>query len=222
MKEKTDILFLKKKLNERNDLLKIIAIIAMVIDHVGIVFFPQFVFFRIIGRLAMPVFALGIADGYRHTSSLKNYLLKILAVGIVSQIPYALLLNVVELNILFLFILSLAAIYLVDKKLYLGLIPLFAMPFIFPIDYGWYGMAMILFFYIFKDKKILLIFFSAVLVAAQILLKESYVVAFQMLGIFLAVYFPGNFYKLAMPKIFFYWFYPLHLIALLIIKLIIL
>ena len=40
-----------------HDLLKLVAICSMIIDHIGLFFFPQYVMFRIIGRLAFPIFA---------------------------------------------------------------------------------------------------------------------------------------------------------------------
>ena len=43
--------------------LKIIAALAMVADHVGLMFFPQVRILRIIGRLAYPIFAYMIAQG---------------------------------------------------------------------------------------------------------------------------------------------------------------
>ncbi len=38
--------------------LKIIAVISMVFDHVGDNFFPDQVWMRVIGRIALPIFAL--------------------------------------------------------------------------------------------------------------------------------------------------------------------
>lgn len=56
--------------------LKIIAIISMTIDHIGLVFFPNIIIFRIIGRLAFPIFAYLIAEGCSYTKNkLKRFLL---------------------------------------------------------------------------------------------------------------------------------------------------
>ena len=44
----------KLKTNLDTDLLKLIAILSMVIDHVGSVFFPEYPVFRWIGRLTFP------------------------------------------------------------------------------------------------------------------------------------------------------------------------
>ena len=57
--------------------LKLIAMISMVFDHVGDMFFPDAVWPRMIGRLAMPVFSFCIAEGYTHTKDKKKYLCRI-------------------------------------------------------------------------------------------------------------------------------------------------
>lgn len=207
--------------NDRNDFLKIVAMLAMVADHVGGIFFPFNFGFRIIGRLALPIFALGIANGYRHTSNFPNYLKRILAIGIISQIPYTLLFPNHTLNTLFLFFSALVAIYLIDKKKYAGLIPLSLILYFIPVDYGLYGVAMIVLFYIFKDSPVRLLSSQALLISAYLMSGGIFIQAFQMLGILLVTYLPKNFIKIQIPKNFFYWFYPLHLILLLAIKMLI-
>lgn len=51
--------------------------ISMVFDHVGDMFFPDAMWPRMIGRLAMPVFSFCIAEGYTHTKDKKKYLCRI-------------------------------------------------------------------------------------------------------------------------------------------------
>ena len=55
--------------------LKLIALFAMTCDHVGMQIFPQLLWLRMIGRLAMPIYAFMIAEGCRHTRNRKKYLL---------------------------------------------------------------------------------------------------------------------------------------------------
>lgn len=55
---------------------KIIAMLTMLIDHIGMVLFPDIVILRIIGRLAFPIFAYFVAEGCLHTSNIKKYLLR--------------------------------------------------------------------------------------------------------------------------------------------------
>ena len=52
--------------------IKIIAAIAMVLDHVGAEFFPQIEVLRIIGRLAFPIFAYSIFEGDRKSTRLNS------------------------------------------------------------------------------------------------------------------------------------------------------
>ena len=75
-----------KRLNGNQ--LKIIALVTMTIDHVGMYLLPQFVILRIIGRLSMPIFAYMIAEGCRYTKNKKYYLLLTLGVGLICQVVY--------------------------------------------------------------------------------------------------------------------------------------
>ena len=59
----------------------------MAIDHTGALFFPQLLIFRIIGRLAFPMFAFFIAEGYTHTRSVKRYLTRLAICAVLFQVP---------------------------------------------------------------------------------------------------------------------------------------
>ena len=63
--------------------LKIIAMICMTVDHVGFILFPKQEIFRIIGRLAFPIFAYMIAEGCRYTRNYGRYLGTMAAVAAV-------------------------------------------------------------------------------------------------------------------------------------------
>ena len=65
--------------------LKIIALAAMLIDHVGAVFPGAPFEFRLIGRLTFPIFVYLIAEGFRHTRSPEKFLLRLLAFAIISE-----------------------------------------------------------------------------------------------------------------------------------------
>lgn len=75
--------------------LKIIAMVAMVCDHLGhwllsegIIGTDVCTLMRAIGRLAFPIFAFLIANGYRHSRSRLRYLTRLLAFAVISQIPF--------------------------------------------------------------------------------------------------------------------------------------
>lgn len=66
--------------------LKLLAAALMVVDHVGVIFFPHSLLWRQIGRLSMPIFAYFIAEGCRYTRSPVGYLAKLFACLVVCQI----------------------------------------------------------------------------------------------------------------------------------------
>ena len=80
-------------LNRDTDLIKIVAIISMVVDHGGKMFFPKYQIMRIIGRLALPLFAYCIAVGGVYSKNRLRYLSRILFVGLISQPFYAMALG---------------------------------------------------------------------------------------------------------------------------------
>ncbi|MBQ6559565.1 MAG: hypothetical protein IJL85_01910 [Erysipelotrichaceae bacterium] len=73
-------------------LLKLLAMVSMVFDHVGDIFIPDQEWMRIVGRIAMPLFAFAVAEGYIHTRDRKKYLLRMLVMGMISEIPFDLVL----------------------------------------------------------------------------------------------------------------------------------
>lgn len=60
----------------------------MLLDHAGILLFPEVIWLRYVGRLAMPIFAFFIAEGCRHTKNKIRYFLQVLALGILCQAVY--------------------------------------------------------------------------------------------------------------------------------------
>ena len=66
--------------------LKLIALVSMTCDHVGLQLLPNVLFLRILGRLAFPIFAYMIAEGCRYTRSRKKYLLRMVSLAAVCGI----------------------------------------------------------------------------------------------------------------------------------------
>lgn len=68
--------------------LKIIALVTMTVDHVGLLLMNNYMPFRIVGRLAFPIFAYMIAEGCRYTKNKGKYFLRIFALGLLCQAAY--------------------------------------------------------------------------------------------------------------------------------------
>lgn len=68
-------------------ILKIIAVISMAVDHMGYVLFNNLEWMRIVGRLAFPIYAFLIANGFRKTRSTTKYLINLGLFALISEIP---------------------------------------------------------------------------------------------------------------------------------------
>lgn len=208
--------------------LKMIAIISMFIDHIGYVIFNTFSYFNYIGRIAFPIFAFQISEGYIHTKNLKKYFLRLLLFAIISQIPFMLFHELISidfnLNIFFTLLLGLISIFIYDKLKYKSLAILISI-FIGLLanythcDYGFYGVAIILIFYIFKNNFVnASIFFILATLIKYIIpyIKNGFYYAYLYLFVctiiplvFIAAY---NGKKGKNTKYLLYLFYPFHLL----------
>lgn len=208
--------------------LKLIAIITMFIDHVGYVIFDGFSFFNYIGRIAFPIFAFQISEGYIHTKNLKKYFLRLFIFALISQIPFMLFHKIISnnftLNIFFTLLLGLASIYIYDKSkhkffgivisIIIGIIAEFI-----HCDYGFYGIAIILLFYVFKNNNLLssISFIIAVTINYLIpIIKYGfyniylYLYIFTLIPIIFISLYNGK--KGKNTKYLLYLFYPIHLL----------
>ena len=87
----------------------------------GHTFLGRPTFFNVIGRIAFPIFAFQITEGYIHTKNLKQYFLRLGIFALISQIPFMIFLNSIginkfTLNIFFTLILGLLCITIYDKS----------------------------------------------------------------------------------------------------------
>ena len=205
--------------------LKVIALCSMLIDHIGTVFFPQVLIFSILGRLAFPIFCFFIAQGFAHTSHLKRYGLRLLVFAFLSEIPFDVALKGSwfywkSQNVFFTLFLGLCALWFLEytreKFPFLGLIGVAAISSLAQIlhtDYGWYGVILIVFFYICRDNKLMLWIVFLLLNTGFHVWAHS---AAQVYAAFALI--PLSFYngkRGAHPvPYFFYGFYPAHLLFL--------
>ncbi len=212
--------------------LKLIAVISMLFDHSGYVIFNSFSAFNFIGRLAFPIFAFQLTQGYTHTKNLKKYFLRLFLFAIISQIPFLLFRlkfveNIFVFNIFFTLSLGLANIWLYDKNKILGMISLVSFSTVAELlnfDYGAFGIIIIFIFYAFKNNKVLMNFFFIFAVILKYLFNlliyfntiyfNSYIALciFTILSIILIDFYNGKEGKKV--KYLLYIFYPLHLLIL--------
>ena len=106
--------------------LKWIAIIGMILNHIPIALreviplglqFPMYA----AGGLTFPIMAFFVVEGYRHTSNLRRYMLRIFIFAVIAFIPYVLAFRALRLNIMFTIFLGLLLLYLYDRMKARGL-----------------------------------------------------------------------------------------------------
>lgn len=153
--------------------LKLIAMVCMTVDHVGLMLLPQCTLLRIIGRLAFPIYAYMIAEGCRYTRSMGRYLSMLLLTAAVCQTVYFCAMGSVYLCIMVTFSISVSLIWLLklaqtQKRFWVWLLlaiavyltffvaeilPALAVGSGFGIDYGFIGILLPVAVYLFPDRK---------------------------------------------------------------------
>ncbi len=153
----------------------------MLIDHLGVLYFPGDMVWRTIGRIAFPIFSYQLALGFLHTSNRRKYRSRLLLFGLIAQIPYMLLNpelkpNYFVFNVILLFWFATFVLQVYEQvvksfkennRLIYGsvmallLIILVLLPQIiqiffhdFGLSYGTYGLMMILMFFIVGQRPI--------------------------------------------------------------------
>mgnify|MGYP001451516004 CR=1 FL=1 len=145
--------------NTDTSLLKIIALVFMIIDHVGVAFVPGVRELRVLGRIAMPLYAWCIVVGSDYTRNALKYALRLFVLAVVSQPFYVMALDNswTHLNILFLFCLGVLAIAGIKEKRWGSQFwaPALCMVIaaVLDIDYGLTGLLFILLLYASRGSK---------------------------------------------------------------------
>ena len=132
---------------QRRNILKIIAIITMTIDHIGELIFPELLALRIIGRIAFPIAAYQVAQGYKYSSDLKKYAFRLMLLAWISQVPYNFFMGH-KLNPVFTLLLGLVAIILWNRNKVCKAIALAicVAGVTIPLSYNSYGIFMVFIF----------------------------------------------------------------------------
>ena len=196
--------------------------------------FSLTVVFRTFGRLTAPIMSWFLVQGYLHTSSKKRYAIRLCAFALISQIPFSLVRSNSpwgnELNVIFTLLISFLILCIIDSALdttpkVLLTILLFALSVV--CDWAIFMPFMVLFFYLFRDRRRALIIFYSVL-SLLVVLADIAILCYRgyhwywelwQLGMFffipLLLFYngePGS--RAPFHKWFFYAFYPTHLLVL--------
>lgn len=228
-----------KKLQKINGAqLKYIAFASMFIDHFNKAIITPFLtgtgplnvitrIFDILGRIAFPIFAFMIVEGFFKTKSRWKYLRNLLVFATISEIPYdmfqsAVFINTWSQNILWGLALGLFTIMIIDKlKERIKKRPLWIFVSIFIValssllsmlisaDYEYYAIIIIYIYYLFYDKRLL-----ASGLGYLVIIKEIY----SILGFATVLLYNGE--KGKQNKTFNYLFYPAHLLIFGIIRMV--
>lgn len=212
-------------------IIKIIACITMCLDHIKYAIPETRNFVTMyFGRIAFPLFAFLIGEGYAHTSNLKRYYKRLIVFALISQIPFMLFRTLVGewkmLNIMFTLLLGLLAITVFDKlkKKYYISIPIVAFCIflgkILKVDYSWYGVASVFVLYLCRNRKILRLILFASLNFIYYYNRLIVNLAVNSLISYLFATLPGVillFYNVQLgkkTKYLYYYFYPVHMVIL--------
>lgn len=150
--------------------LHIFAMAFMLSDHVWASAFPNVRILTMIGRLAYPIFAFMIVEGYFHTRDFRRYCLRLLCFAVISEIPFDVMYSGVPVywfhqNVLWTFLIALLGIWIMEnirKKgvLWQSILVCFLTVVFSTIaatvlmtDFYGFGVLMVFTFYFFRGRK---------------------------------------------------------------------
>ena len=141
--------------------LKCIAVCGMILNHCTIAYqaiLPTWLLYVLYaaGGLTFPIMAFFVVEGYKYTSNLKKYFLRLLIFGLIAQAFYPMVLGI-GLNIMFTIMLGLAVLVMYDK---IKLRPLFWLLFVLSLllslimDWGVIGVVIILMYHVITKEDV--------------------------------------------------------------------
>ena len=215
--------------------LKIIALIAMTIDHIGYLLLPQYPILRIIGRISFPIFSYMIAEGCRYTKNRARYLLTIFGLGLVFQVVYYVADKSLLQGIFISFSLGISLIFSIENFLkrrtfWSITVATFVIGFVvfvcivlpnmlshstFKIDYGIFGVLLPVIVYFMPDKISKLMGLTIAIIGMSLTMSGRQWYA--LIAVLLLALYNGERGKLKL-KNFFYIYYPLHLVVIYCLK----
>ena len=228
--------------------LKVLALCFMFIDHLGAAVLPRVGELRMIGRMALPLYAWCLVVGSVKTHNAPRYALRLLGLAVLSQPLYMMALNHTwtDLNILFLLFIAQVALQGIRARFMGSQIWVPALCYVLlgfvQVDYGWRGLTFILILYMARGSRgglaaaylAYALFWGST--SSQVNSLFGYPLTFLMwdgLGPVLAAFFrlQGMIWlslplilcptrtELRLPGRLGYWLYPIHLVVLILIRL---
>jgi hypothetical protein len=204
--------------------LKMIAVITMLTDHIGAILYPQYLFLRVIGRLAFPIYCFLLAEGFFHTGNRKKYGLRLFLFALLSEIPYDLAFHktffymggqnvFVTLFIGLVLMEALSHLSKNGKHMLLGAVAVVAAALVAEFigsDYGAQGIFLIAVFYLMRGRQLTRnLSYAAVTVCFNLYNSIQW---FSVAALLPISFYNGK--KGLSCKYFFYAFYPVHLLIL--------
>ena len=198
--------------------LKVIALISMTVDHIAYYLMDHgtllYDVMRTVGRMAFPIFAFLLVEGYDHTRSTRKYALNLLAFALISEIPWWLLNHDNTHNVFFTLLLGLIAIEGIKK---LGKKPLLwavlmitncTIAMFLHVEYEYSGLLLIYAFHIFQPDKV-----TKCLLATLFMYQYGVIGLWLGLAVILCYNGQRGFIKGQYTKYLWYAYYPLHLMT---------
>lgn len=215
-------------------MIKLFALLTMLLDHIGLIFFPEVRWIRYIGRLAMPLYGYCIARGFYYSKehgTILNYAKNLLILTIFSEIPYTIMEQKPAIDIGLTWLFSLAILYILESdkdkvKRYVGaaIILLFAVGLyhFISFDFGIYGVmtAVCMYYLMIKKNEPYSMFLALVILWAfyVLVMRKPFEQFFAVFAIILISALLPHDRAVKLPKKLYYWFYPVHMTILLIIE----
>lgn len=217
--------------------LHIIAMIFMLCDHMWATIL-DYEWLTCIGRIAFPIFAFLITEGYIHTSNINKYIKRMVIFAIITEIPFNLMVSASPIypfhqNVLWTFVISLLTLKYLNfddvKNSFKSILIILLAIIIATItmcDYFGAGVMMVVGFYIFRKSKLLQLL---MMIYVNMILIQGYSYPIDIAGytyyfpqqgfavlslIFIWLYNGKQGYHAKWFKIFCYAFYPLHMLIL--------
>lgn len=217
--------------------LHIIAMIFMLCDHMWATIL-DYEWLTCIGRIAFPIFAFLITEGYIHTSNINKYIKRMVIFAIITEIPFNLMVSASPIypfhqNVLWTFVISLLTLKYLNfdnvKNSFKSILIILLAIIIATVtmcDYFGAGVMMVVGFYIFRKSKFLQLL---MMIYVNMILIQGYSYPIDIAGytyyfpqqgfavlslIFIWLYNGKQGYHAKWFKIFCYAFYPLHMLIL--------